>query len=178
MPVLWPVPVGAGIAVAAAAATLAAAARRRLTVVVVDGESMSPALHSGDRLLVRRRATGPTVGEVVVFRLPGRPDSRLIKRVAAVAGDPVPAAALAAVGAQPGARVPDGALVVFGDAAHSTDSRRWGYLPTGQVTGVVVRPLRRRPADRGPNPVGGADAGPGSAGPAGGRAATGRPPAK
>ena len=160
MPISWLALACAGIAVPAAALAVAAVvARRRLTVVAVDGESMSPAFHSGDRVLAARRAAGPAVGEVVVFRLPGGGDSTLIKRVVAVAGDPVPPDVLAVVSAAPGARVPDGALVVFGDASQSADSRRWGYLPAGNVLGVVVRSLGRRPTGRGAIPVGAGEPG-------------------
>lgn len=143
--------VAAGIVLLAVAA-VAATARRRLTVVVVDGESMSPALHSGDRVLVTRRAAGLSVGDVVVFRYPSGPDGKLIKRVAAVAGDLVPQDVLRAVQEQPGARVPPGLLVVIGDGPQSADSRDFGYLSAEQVIGVAVRRLGA-PGERGPVPA-------------------------
>jgi signal peptidase I len=123
--------------------------RRRLTVVTVRGVSMVPTLGEGERVLVRR-TPGAAVhtGQLVVFQRPlwspeHGPDSRwLIKRVAAQAGDPVPATVRAAVGDHDD-RVPPGFLVVLGDnAAHSSDSRRWGYIRTDRVLGVVRRPVR------------------------------------
>ncbi|ETA71070.1 signal peptidase I [Actinospica robiniae] len=134
--------VGAGIVVLALAA-VAATVRRRLTVVLVDGESMSPALSSGDQVLVARssRSTRISVGDVVVFRYASGPEEKLIKRVAAVPGDLVPRNVLGAVDAQPGTRVPQGFLVVIGDGVQSTDSRDFGYLAADQVTGVVLRRL-------------------------------------
>lgn len=134
---------GAGVVLlaVAAAAAVAVTARRRLTVVTVDGESMSPALYSGDQVLVSRRSAGVSAGDVVVFRYATGPDEKLIKRVAAVAGDLVPRDVLRAVQARPGTRVPPGFLVVIGDGVQSTDSRDFGYLPADRVTGVVVRRL-------------------------------------
>ena len=148
MPILLAACACAGLALTAVTAVAAAvAARRRLTVVVVDGESMSPALRSGDRVLVVRRTAGPSVGDVVLFRYASGRDEKLIKRVAAVAGDLVPPDVLGAVGARPGTRVPDGRLVVIGDGVHSTDSRDFGYLAADRVIGVMVRRLMTRRLD-------------------------------
>ncbi|MFC1403025.1 MULTISPECIES: signal peptidase I [Streptacidiphilus] len=124
--------------------------RRRLLVVRVDGGSMRPALVHGDRVLVSRTRSRsrsrPKVGDVVVFRLPGTPadyGGRLIKRVAAVPGDRVPASVAAAVPPAATDRVPDRSLVVIGDDPGSVDSRTWGYLPAPLVVGVVLRRLPR-----------------------------------
>lgn len=134
--------------------------RRRLVVVEVDGISMRPTYEPGDRVLVRRRPGGPRRGQVVVIeppdqdggwsRLPpldGRLEGRhwYIKRVAAVAGDQVPAAVVDALGSRGATLVPDGKLVVLGDNPRSEDSRRWGYVPAERVLGVVVRQLSRSP---------------------------------
>lgn len=133
---------------AAAAAACLAAVRRRFLVVRVAGTSMVPAYLPGDRVLVRRTAgTALRRGQVVVFHHGPPPRRRLagglwqIKRVAAVPGDPVPDQVSPAVGAKPGAVVPDGRLVVLGDGTDSRDSRHWGYLPMDRVLGVVVREL-------------------------------------
>jgi signal peptidase I len=142
----------AGVLVAAGVVLL----RRRYVVVRVAGESMAPTLRHGDRVLVRR-LSGHRVrpGQVVVLegpaldalRLPVRgpappPLGTLVKRVVAVAGDPVPPHVPA-----PGesGRVPAGKLVVLGDnTAASVDSRTVGFFAAGTVTGVVLRRLRDR----------------------------------
>ena len=145
------------IALAALTAATGAvcAARRMVAVVAVDGPSMEPALAAGDKVLVRRaKVSGIRPGQIVVFERPSpdgawaaRPprwlaDRRewMIKRVAAVPGDPVPDG-LSAVGIA-GQRVPDGKLVVLGDnSARSHDSRALGYIPAERLLGVMVRPV-------------------------------------
>ncbi|MGZ8512080.1 MAG: nickel-type superoxide dismutase maturation protease [Candidatus Limnocylindria bacterium] len=107
------------LAVAAGAAAFTVATRD-LDAVAVRGRSMAPSLLPGDRLIVRRRRSGPRVGDVVVVRDPRRPDRELIKRVAAV----------------------DGARVtLLGDnPAGSTDAREFGPVAASGVRwGVVVR---------------------------------------
>ncbi|MFG2006483.1 S26 family signal peptidase [Spirillospora sp. NPDC048911] len=134
-----------------AAATAAVLARRRLVVVHVTGPSMLPTYRPGDRVLIRRvPARRLRHGQVVVFEgpregrwragpLPGLDaDSWMIKRVAALPGDPVPGDVVPAVA---DAVVPDGRLVVIGDGVFSADSRKWGYVPADRVLGVVVRRL-------------------------------------
>jgi signal peptidase I len=126
----------AGAAVVLGAVVLAAL-RRRLALVDVRGDSMAPTFQDGDRLLVlRRRGRACAQDDVVVFTAPGGPTepARLVKRVAAVAGEPAPAW----LGAAPGERVPDGHLAVSGDAGRSRDSRHFGYVRADSVTGVVV----------------------------------------
>ena len=139
--------------------------RRHLTVVDVWGRSMEPALHAGDRVLVRRtRLQRIRRGDIVVYhdpsQLPVAVDARTthpdtghtgtgpggpdrlwtIKRVAAVPGDPVPAVVAPVVGAAPGSPVPPGCLVVLGDNLdHSYDSRDCGYLTAAHLLGVVRR---------------------------------------
>lgn len=142
--------IGLGLGIVGAAVVVFGAVllwvRCRLAVVTVRGVSMVPTLRAGERVLVRR-APGAAVrtGQLVVFQRPRwspehGPDARwLIKRVAAAAGEPVPAVVRAAVGDHD-RRVPPGFLVALGDnAAHSSDSRRWGYVRTDQVLGVVRR---------------------------------------
>lgn len=134
------------ISAVVAVAVLVLGLRRCLLMVEVEGPSMTPTLRDGERVLVRRQPARITAGDIVVFRLPGearQSRGQLIKRVAAVAGDAVPASVQPVVGARPGERVPEHSLVVFGDGPHSTDSRNWGYLPDANVSGVVVRRLAR-----------------------------------
>jgi signal peptidase I len=112
---------------------------------------MEPTFHHGDRVAVRR--TPPfmvSTGDVVVIEqsdfdhmwknVPGQgriQDGRrwMIKRVRAVAGEPVPDGIPV-----PDAVVPEGKLVLLGDNADSSyDSRVAGYFPTERLLGGVVR---------------------------------------
>jgi signal peptidase I len=109
---------------------------------------MEPAYRDGDRVLVRRGAA-PRTGDVVVTEHPRarRGGDLLIKRVAAVPGEPIPRAGVPALAREPGTRVPAGHLVLLGDNRPvSLDSRELGYFPADGVLGRVLRPL---PAPRG-----------------------------
>lgn len=127
--------------------------RTRLLAVTVTGPSMEPALHDGDRVLVRRRARRVARGDVVVLEPPpGASDEGLthegliIKRIAAGPGDPVPAFMAERLDVPPGSIVPPGHYLVLGDNRPvSIDSRRFGYVPRTLLTGRVIRPLRRHP---------------------------------
>ena len=121
------------------------ALRRRYTVIVVRGPSMTPTLQPGDRLLARRIDGGTVdVGDIVILRVPadvpdrrtGELSSTVVKRVAAVAGDPLPPV-LRGAGV-----LPPGHLAVLGDnRSASVDSRVWGPIRTDRVLAKVVRPL-------------------------------------
>jgi signal peptidase I len=138
--------------------------RRRYVVARVWGYSMSPTFRDGERVIATRRRHY-RVGDIIVFRPPSRasfsgvrvaePPARgeapdvtatldvawRIKRIAAVAGDPVPAWLPA-----DHAIVPAGHVVVVGDnAGHSEDSRQLGYIDLASVAGVVPH----RPAPEG-----------------------------
>lgn len=147
--------------VVAMAVTAVVMARRRFIVATVSGESMTPTLRPGDRVLVRRASgTRIAAGTVVLLRQPtdacpvlsDLPDRQrgladhqwVIKRVAATRGDPVPEPVRAAVA--DAAVVPQGMLVVLGDNATSADSRTWGFCSVGSVLGAVVRQLPREQA--------------------------------
>jgi signal peptidase I len=121
--------------------------RRRLVVVTVAGQSMRPTYLSGDRVLVRR-VSGDAVqrGQVVVFAEPDGhavgPRGWMIKRVVAAPGDPFPRRLEPRLADRPEGQVPADRLVVLGDNPNgSYDSRTFGYVPGGQVLGVVVRRL-------------------------------------
>ena len=134
-------------ALAVAAARWAAA---RWVAVTVTGNSMTPTYSDGDRVLVRRSPLERlTVGAVVVTSWPtlhesyrGGPDRPwLIKRVAALPGDPVPEPVSAATDGQ--THVPPGHLVLLGDNTDgSLDSRTFGCVSGDLVLGAVVRRLR------------------------------------
>jgi signal peptidase I len=58
----------------------------------VDGPSMLPTLHSGERLLVDKvtyRFRPPQRGDVIVFRFPGDPRQYFIKRVIGLPGETI-----------------------------------------------------------------------------------------
>ncbi|MGI5176273.1 S26 family signal peptidase [Dactylosporangium sp. CA-152071] len=124
-------------------------------VVRVHGDSMEPALHDGDLVLARRRAgRTPRRGDIVVLRrpaaaapppgaevvhggpTPATPSPWLVKRVAAVPGDPLPPDVPAAA---PGP-VPAGMVVVLGDRP-GLDSRLFGPAPLATVHATVVRTI-------------------------------------
>jgi signal peptidase I len=153
--------VAAAVAVAVAVAGAAAGVhllRRRLAVVAVVGPSMQPALAPGDRVLVRRVGIGAVrTGQIVVVEKPGadggwptgpqhRPGGQrewMVKRVAAMPGEPRPET-MAAGRHGAGQLVPAGQLVVLGDnLARSLDSRQIGDIPADRVLGVVVRSMHR-----------------------------------
>ncbi len=151
------------VGVVAAAAT---ALRRRYTLVTVHGPSMEPTLRHGDRIVVRRRRPDRIrTGDIVVALSPAatgyrpvtpvtakpRPGRRtgsrgglVVKRVAAVAGEPLPPSVAPVVGAPAGAPVAPGQLVVLSDNADGgRDSRHYGYLTSASVVGVAR--ARREP---------------------------------
>jgi len=135
--------------VALALAVCGATAVRRLLVVTVRGTSMTPTHHHGDRLLVRRTRTVRR-GQVVVVLRPrssavwreDRHSPLIVKRVAAVPGEPVPPGSVPPLAEGHEGRVPPGRVVLLGDnTAASVDSRQLGFFPLGDILGVVTRSL-------------------------------------
>ncbi|MFD5829307.1 S26 family signal peptidase [Lentzea sp. NPDC060358] len=105
------------------------------TRVTVRGNSMAPTLRDGQELLARRLFRSPRRSEVIVFRVADPDLPHRVKRVAAVAGDPVPpwlAPAMPDVH-----RVPDGFVAVSGDNPRSQDSRQLGLIACRDVVGAV-----------------------------------------
>lgn len=113
---------------------------------------MEPTFQHGDRVAVRRTGRSAiSSGDVVVIEPPdadpARRDSPLrlpggrrfvIKRVGAVAGEPVPHGIPVSDPV-----VPDRKLVLLGDNADASfDSRAIGYFSTDRVLGSVVRRMR------------------------------------
>lgn len=59
---------------------------------LVEGSSMEPSFHDGQRLMVEKvsyRFTEPNRGDVVVFRYPGDPRRKFIKRIIGLPGDEI-----------------------------------------------------------------------------------------
>jgi signal peptidase I len=125
-------------------------------MVRVQGSSMEPTYSNGQWLLVRRLnwpSPPPRVGDVVVFRME---NDLLVKRVAAVGGQPIPggrpilllvpsrerpkAWEKAFVTASGPETVPPGQLYVLGDnPSVSDDSRMFGPVPLSVLIGRVIR---------------------------------------
>lgn len=125
---------------------------------VVEGPSMQPTLHSGERLLVNKliyHLRPPRPGEIVVFKPPKPTDKDYIKRVIAVGGDVVqlrdgwvyvngkrlsePYVAFRSSGTTPPFQVPQGTIWVLGDnRPDSEDSRAFGEVPLANVKGEAV----------------------------------------
>ncbi|MEU1854284.1 S26 family signal peptidase [Streptomyces sp. NPDC019990] len=147
-------------AVSATALGLAGVAvllRYTVVRVTVRGSSMAPVYQDGARVLVHRGGR-IAVGRVVVVERPASgvswplpsvdrtASSRavaarqwIIKRVAALPGDPAPLDRVPALDRTAGAVVPPGLLVLLGDnPTNSYDSRQAGYFPVERVLGTVV----------------------------------------
>ena len=96
---------------------------RRRTAFVVDGDSMSPGLASGNKVLVDPRAA-IAVGDIVLARHPYKQTTRLIKRVTEISES--------------------GDYFLAGDNPdESTDSRTFGKITTTDIIGKVVAKLDR-----------------------------------
>lgn len=133
---------GLGLIAIAGVATVITTIRRQHVVITVHGHSMQPSLQPGDRVLIRR-TTGLQRQQIAVFahqsELEGAEPVLLIKRVAAVAGDPIPPSVPAHTASKV---VPTGSVVLLGDnPQYSFDSRKIGLVRDDQIVGVVVRRL-------------------------------------
>ncbi len=109
-------------------------------IVVVNGPSMEPTYRNGDRLLMTTAywLFGPIKrGDVVVIIRPN--GDLLIKRVVAMAGEPIPDRYWSPLVYMMGGRVPEGHIFVVGDnLARSEDSRHLGAIPLSWVQGKIV----------------------------------------
>jgi len=120
--------------------------RRSLIIVEISGSSMEPTYPGGTRLLAVRGSRAQR-GQVVVLEHQGpgsghRPpgaSAYVVKRIAAVPGDPVPASVRQVVRVDV---VPAEQCVVLGDHPDSVDSRLWGFVARSDVVARVVRVLR------------------------------------
>ncbi len=116
-------------------------------VVVVQGHSMEPTYHDGQRVLMTTNywLFGPVRrGDVVVIRVPG--GALLIKRVVALEGEEIPRQYWGLWALMNGTRVPKGYIYVVGDnLGQSDDSRQRGPFPLAWVQGKVVGGYREVP---------------------------------
>ena len=126
----------------------------------VDGPSMLPTLHSGEKLLIDKvtyRFRPPERGEVVVFRYPANPREHFIKRIIGIPGDVVSIQSGSVYingelleedylsektrGDLSPAKVPPDTVFVLGDNrnnSHDSRSRLVGYVPLRLVEGRAV----------------------------------------
>lgn len=127
---------------------------------VVQGRSMEPTLHNGQRLLVDKltyRFRPPARGEIVVFRYPADPRRKFIKRVIGLPGEEVMIRdAIVYINGQPlqepyingptygdwGPRkVPENGYFVLGDNRNNSDDSRFpdvGFVPRKLLMGRAV----------------------------------------
>jgi signal peptidase I len=127
---------------------------------VVDGTSMEPSLHEGERVVVSKlafRTAQPGRGDVVVFRFPADQRLRFIKRVIGLPGETVaihdgqvlvngrplvePYLVDETLGDFPSVKVPAGHYFVLGDnRPNSRDSRypEVGMVPARNFVGKAV----------------------------------------
>jgi len=125
--------------------------------ILVEGSSMVPTLHDGDRIAVNKliyRISKPKSGDIVIFRNPGDPSTNFIKRVIGVEGDRVairdgavyvndkkldePYINEVTIGNFDEITVPKDTIFVLGDNRnHSRDSRDPGVgcIPLGNLFG-------------------------------------------
>ncbi|KAF2763756.1 LexA/Signal peptidase [Teratosphaeria nubilosa] len=110
------------------------------------GISMLPSFAaSGDSLIISkyyRRGRGLTVGDVVSFKHPVRVDEYAVKRLLGMPGDFIEVS-VDGSGRRQVLQIPEGHCWVEGDNQRwSRDSRIFGPLPLGLVTGKVVAKCR------------------------------------
>lgn len=126
----------------------------------VDGSSMVPTLHDGERVLVDEisyRFISPQRGEIIVFKLPGNPRVRYIKRIIGVPGDTVLITEGKVIlngkpleedylsepvyGEFGPYTVPPGAYFVLGDNRNNSEDsrfRRVGFVPRESIIGRAI----------------------------------------
>jgi signal peptidase I len=122
-------------------ALLAVRLRATYLVIRVRGNSMAPALTHGDRILSRRtQLAALRNGQIVVVLSPRPAGSKfLVKRVAALPGDPVPEWVRKVVADDV---VPAGRFVLIGDNTEASfDSREHGFFHADDLHAVTLRKL-------------------------------------
>ena len=126
----------------------------------VKGQSMEPNFADGDYLIIDElsyRFTEPKRGEVIVFKYPNDPSQRYIKRIIGLPGERIEVnngkvvvyneegvGVLEETGYLPYSLTPGTVNLTLGEEeyfvlgdnrAASSDSRRWGSLPEGEIIG-------------------------------------------
>ncbi len=126
----------------------------------IPSGSMAPTLETGDFITVNTRYREPLIGDVVVFRWPGKPEVSYVSRIAAMGGDAIAIRnGQVLVNGMPQERlvvsegnrqkefsvnmleqrVSEGQLFMLGDwRDNSNDSRFLGTVPQANVVGEVT----------------------------------------
>ena len=127
---------------------------------MVDGESMLPTLHHGERLLVDKISYNfvePARGEIIVFKNPANTKEQFVKRIIGLPGDKVAIIRgvvyvndqpldedyilfPAIIGFAPQI-VPEGAYFVLGDNRNNSEDSRFsrvGFLPRKNIVGRAI----------------------------------------
>lgn len=130
----------------------------------VRGQSMEPNFHDGDYLIIDEisyRFNQPSRGEVIVFKYPGNPTQRYIKRIIGLPGETIEikdglitisnenyswslnelfylSESIATQGDVVISLSQDEYFVLGDNRNASYDSRRWGPLPEEDIIGRVV----------------------------------------
>ncbi|NLK07740.1 MAG: signal peptidase I [Firmicutes bacterium] len=126
----------------------------------VDGPSMLPTLHTGEKLLIDKltyRFRPPERGEVIVFKYPANPREHFIKRVIGIPGDVVSINSGDVYingkkldedyltekgrGDLPALKIPENSVFVLGDNrtnSHDSRSRLVGFVPMKLVEGRAI----------------------------------------
>lgn len=126
----------------------------------VDGPSMLPTLHNGERLMIDKisyRLREPQRGEIVVFRYPANPREHFIKRIIGLPGDVVeirggrvyingvaleePYLAAPTLGRFGPVRVPESRYFVLGDNRNNSEDSRYpqvGFVPRALLEGRAL----------------------------------------
>ncbi|HOK32042.1 MAG TPA: signal peptidase I [Limnochordia bacterium] len=132
---------------------------------LVEGSSMEPSFHDGQRLMVEKvsyRFSEPKRGDVVVFRYPGDPRRKFIKRVIGLPGDEIvikngflhingqrieedyingPTYGTYSAPTFGPVLVPEGHYFVLGDNRRNSDDSRYpdvGFVPRKNIVGRAL----------------------------------------
>jgi signal peptidase I len=126
----------------------------------VEGNSMLPTLHDSERYFVDKlsyRLGAIRRGDIVALRFPLDPDKTFVKRVVGLPGELVElkrgvvlingtelserylGAQRRGIESHPPLRIPPRHYYVLGDnRVHSSDSRRWGFVPERYLVGKFL----------------------------------------